>query len=482
MAKRSAGNPWMTAAFVFIVLFIISAILAVVLYLNYEKSTTTIEDLQQQQTELVNNRQWSSRGSLIGTPPARGQTYIGTLLDYINHTTTTILGAPSEETSAEVKVDTVDRNVTDFMSTLQNSYPDVAAVDVNTVGLLGTMQRMKNKLDNTAQTVNSLEQQLKESQEIRDQTIAVSEQKVQELTAARDALAQQAQKVQSSYDELKALMETSTDQQVKTLYGDLQSERERSAGLNQDLLKTQAELEVATEMLRDAREQLSKFVGKPDAEPQIRQADGKILLVDEYGKVVHINLGKNQKVYPGLTFGVYEQNVPIPSDGKGKAEIEVINVADNMSTARITRSNPMNTILENDQVANLVWSQDKPNLFVVAGDFDLDGNGTADPDAARKIRALIENWGGQVQDTVTVNTTFIVLGDTPAVLPRPTYDQIAIDPLAMDKYETSLKRLESYQQTLKQAQQLDIPILNYDRFLYLIGYKSQSSRPGAFAD
>jgi hypothetical protein len=51
----------------------------------------------------------------------------------------------------------------------------------------------------------------------------------------------------------------------------------------------------------------------------------------------------------------------------------------------------------------------------------------------------------------------------------------------MEKYEASLKKLAAYKETQKQAQALNIPILNYERFLYLIGYKSQSAQPGAFS-
>ncbi len=52
----------------------------------------------------------------------------------------------------------------------------------------------------------------------------------------------------------------------------------------------------------------------------------------------------------------------------------------------------------------------------------------------------------------------------------------------MDKYEASMARLDDYKDVQKLAQALNIPILNYERFLYLIGYKSQSARPGAFSD
>jgi hypothetical protein len=481
IAKRSVSNPWVPAAFVFIVLFVIAAVAVVVLYINLEKQTKTIDELQQQQTEVINSRQWSSRGTLIGAKPAR-DTYVGLLLNYLDDMVYSILGAPKEQTSAEVKVQSVNKRVADFMTVVNDKYPDIGSIDVNTVGLLGTMGRLKDKLDSASTTVAALEEQLKEAQQIRDETIKVSDQKVQELTAERDSLARHTQEVQNSYDELKSLMQKSTDQQVQALLTDLDNERSKSSKLNEQLLKTEAELQVASESLKDARAKLAQFTGQPDIAPSIREPDGEVLLVDEYSKIVHINIGSEQHVYPGLTFGVYDRNVPIPADGKGKAEIEVFNVAKNMSTARITKSDPMNPVLKGDVVANLVWSKDKVNLFVVAGDFDLNGDGINDPEADNKIKALIENWGGKVEDAVSVNTSFVVLGTPPAVLERPTYDQLAIDPLAMDKYEASLKRLDDYKQVLKQAQALSIPILNYERFLYLIGYKSQSTQPGAFSD
>ena len=482
IAKRSAANPWMPAAFLFIAISVILIVVLVVLYLQLEKNIETVEELQQQQTEVMNNRQWNSRGTLIGSKSTR-QTYVGLLLSQLDDMVYTILGAPREDTSAELKVEAVAKRIKEFMTTLYDKYPDIGAVDINTVGLLGTMGRLKNTLDSAATTVETLDEQLKQSETVRLQTVEISNQKAQRLTAERDSLAQQAQQVQTSYDELKALMEKSTDEQVQVLLKDLETERERSAQFNQQFLKTEAELQVASQMLRDARDKLAQFTGQPDIEGgEIRKPDGDILLVDEYSKIVHIDIGSEQHVYPGLTFGVYEQHVPIPRDGKGKAEIEVFNVARNMSTARIIKSDMRNPVMKGDVVANLVWSKDKVNIFVVSGDFDLDGNGTKDADADKMIKALIENWGGQVEEAVSVNTTFIVLGTTPAVRERPTYDQLSIDPLAMEKYEASLKKLADYKKTQKQAQALNIPILNYERFLYLIGYKSQSTQPGAFSD
>jgi hypothetical protein len=51
--------------------------------------------------------------------------------------------------------------------------------------------------------------------------------------------------------------------------------------------------------------------------------------------------------------------------------------------------------------------------------------------------------------------------------------------MAMEKYETSLRKLNSYEEILTKAQTFSIPVFNLERFLYFIGYKTQSARPGA---
>ena len=50
----------------------------------------------------------------------------------------------------------------------------------------------------------------------------------------------------------------------------------------------------------------------------------------------------------------------------------------------------------------------------------------------------------------------------------------------MEKYERAVERLANYKDIQSQAQALSIPILNADRFLYFIGYKTQAGKPGAF--
>jgi hypothetical protein len=172
--------------------------------------------------------------------------------------------------------------------------------------------------------------------------------------------------------------------------------------------------------------------------------------------------------------------MPIPKDGKGKAEIEVFNVGKNISTARIISPNPKRPIIVDDIVANLIWDSDKTNVFVVAGEFDLNGDGNIDDEAADKIKALIKKWGGKVADEISIDTDFLVLGTIPTILKKPTFEQTEVDPMAMEKYEASLKKLTSYKEIQERAQKLSIPVFNLEKFLYFIGYKTLSARPDAF--
>jgi hypothetical protein len=181
-----------------------------------------------------------------------------------------------------------------------------------------------------------------------------------------------------------------------------------------------------------------------------------------------------------LTFGVYNRGESVPKDGKGKAEVEVFDVAKTYSAARIVNSGVRKPILQGDIVANLIWNSDRPNVFVITGEFDLDNDGQIDLDGPAKIKALIEKWGGRVADAISIDTDFLVLGQQPQVLQRPTLEELEVDPRARDKYEASLQQLNRYNELLSQAQTLWIPVFTYERFLYFTGYKGQIGRAGAF--
>jgi len=136
----------------------------------------------------------------------------------------------------------------------------------------------------------------------------------------------------------------------------------------------------------------------------------RMIRVDLQNGILYLNVGMEDHVYRGLTFAIYDNSAPIPEDGKGKAEVEVFQVSQNVSAARIIRSTVKNPIVQEDIVANLIWDPKTSNRFVVAGEFDLDGDGNMDPDGIERIKEMILRWGGTLDEQVNVNTDFIVIG------------------------------------------------------------------------
>ncbi len=624
VGKRQQNSAMLYTVVTFVGLFIVSTVVAVIFYLQAEKNRTKAVTLQNQMDELASGSEMQKIGAIVGAKQRKSR--LGTMVDYLDGTVSLIIGGLPEDTSAEVKVDTVNRKVkdvleslakqhltiepnvpvgetaepnaptnelvellanqqfsevtADFNETMKSELPaekieeawkatidqmgpfkkqlgsrtekeadyDVLSVtcefekgavdikityndekqvvglfivptppevlesyqqtpevatkqtpeeeqppdiitrqqpyveinDVNTVGLAGVMEKLKTHLDNTTSAALILQEQFKQQKNLFDDAMKVTHEKEQTLLAEKEKYQQQVDEIKKNYTDLQTMVRQTSEQQVQTLMTQLDEERDNRKKLSQQLLKTEAELTTAEERIKRAQEKLHALVPSPDNEVAAYKPDGEIILYDEAAKTVRINIGSADHVYRGLTLSVYEKNTPIPREGKGKAEIEVFNVEKNISTARIVSSNPKKPIIVGDAIANLIWDSNKTNVFVVAGDFDLNGDGTIDPDGADKIKALIEKWGGKVADEISIDTDFLVLGKIPAVSQKPTFEQMEADPTSMEKYEARLKKLTAYKEIQERAQTLSIPMFNLERFLYFIGYKTLSARQDAF--
>jgi hypothetical protein len=479
IGKKSTGDSTLYALIAFVALFIIAATVAVIFYLQYEEQRGIADTAQKKLEEIATSEQVGKIDKLVGTAEL-GKSRLGTMLDYLDEVLTLVGPGAPEPNSAKNKVDDADRWVKERVDELTKQNPELADVDPN-ISMLRITEKLNTALSNTRADVSAAKGELATLQTRFDDAMKASLEKEKALLEEKDKFQQQYDTARKGYDELKTLLEKKTDEQVKDLYAKLDRERAGSEETNKQLLKTQAELRTAEERIqRMLKEDVWPIRPPPDVEVKAFEPDGKVILVDSQAKIVHINLGGNDRVYRGLTFSIYDKNQPIPRDGKGKAEIEVYNVSDGISAARIIRSEPKNPIAVDDIAANLIWDSKTANTFVIAGDFDLNKDGVDDADAAGKIRGLVEGWGGKVADSITVNTDFVVLGTPPVVPPKPTLEQTETYPDATEKYERAVERLANYKLVQSQSQALSIPILNADRFLYFIGYKTQAGKPGAF--
>lgn len=474
-AKKPQSDTMLYTLITFVAFFVVATTIAVIYYVKFEKQSQIAEASQNKLRKLVTaSQQQKGLGKIVGTIP-RGNSALGTLVDYLDEMVSLATGEVPEPTSAEVKVDKAKRQA---KAAVQLTQKHIDIDDPNTTGLIQIIEKLKAKLDNVTAAELALKKQLEDLQKRFDDVMAATSEKEQVLLAEKEKLQQQVNEIEQDYKALENLLRKSTDEQVQILSAQLNKEKANREELNRNLLKTQAELKIAQGRLKRFQDLLSP----PDNEVIAYKGDGKIILIDDRTKtvIVHLNIGSDDRVYPGLTFSVYDRNMPIPRDGRGKAEIEVFNVGKNISQARVTRSEVKRPIVPDDIVANLVWDSDRTNVFAVEGEFDLDGDGAIDDDAVDEIRTLIEKWGGRVTDTISINTDFLVLGTAPKIRPKPSFEEMELDPMAMEKHEASLRKRAHYEEVQSQTQVLSIPIFNIERFLYFIGYKSQSDRPGAF--
>jgi hypothetical protein len=474
--RRKQSNAMLYTLITFVGLFIASTTVAVIYYVKAEEHRTAADNLQNEIRDYATKPERDDVGKNIGSRLS-GRTWLGTMTNRLDDMVTLIVGGVPEDKSAEVKVDNAN---TEAQTALELARKYINIADPNTTGLVPIIKGIAAELESTKKlqldTQKSLDEKLAELKNVNE----ANTQKEQALLAEKETLLQDVEQAKQDYKELQDLLRQSTEEQVKNLTIQVQELTTSKETLEDRLDLKEAELAEAQLEMKLAKEQITKIEPGPDQEVLAYQPDGKIILVDNNAKVVHLNIGSNDHVYRGLTFTVYDRGTSIQQDGKGKAEIKVFDIADTYSAARIIDSELTKPVLLGDIVANLIWDSTRTNVFAIAGDFDIDGDGQADYDAIERIKALIEKWGGRVDSNISIDTDFLILGQIPMVGGRPTLQEQQQDPTAMQKYENLIQRLNQYNTMQERSQALCIPILTYDKFLYFIGYKTTSSQAGAF--
>lgn len=495
--KRRQSNAMLYTLITFVGLFIAATTVAVIYYVKAEELRTQTQELQQEMDNLVKPEELRGLGGIVGAKMP-GESSLGTVIQHLNQMVRLVKGPPVQTTSAEVKVanavEAVEplieraRQYVNLPAAEPNAVdpndmmmePDADVVEIPNVAIVTVARELLTKLEQTIEQRNAAEQQLQTLHGRFDDAIARMEETEGTLTAKVDEYRVQVDQIKTDYNDLRRLVQQNTEQQVQTLLNQVEDVRTEARDLNQELLKTQAELNVAQGRLQGALAQVGEVKPAPDAEAPAYQPDGQVILVDQSAGVVRLDLGSRDRIYRGLTFGIYDRAGGIPRDGKPKAEVEVIEVNPRASAARILDSSPKNPIMTGDLAANLIWDSDTENEFVVAGEFDLDRDGNPDYDGVNKVESLIRRWGGTVSDTVTAETDYVILGNEPEVPPEPTLDTLAVNPTAMDRYNAAQQQNDRYNRIRQRAESLWVPIFNYDRFLHFTGYASQAGKPGAF--
>jgi NAD-dependent DNA ligase len=147
--------------------------------------------------------------------------------------------------------------------------------------------------------------------------------------------------------------------------------------------------------------------------------DGKVLAVNEGLKTAWIDLGGREQLRRGTVFKVFEANKAGEKIYKGR--VTVTSVGAERSEVAVESEQPGMTILSGDIVVNPVFDKSKATRFVILGEL----TGRVNKEMAKRV---LEGAGAKVDDKVSINTDFLVLGvkespDAPELTDSEAYKQ-----------------------------------------------------------
>ncbi len=466
----TAVHVWLI---VFVALWLVSTVLAVLLYTGREDLQISLQAAQQEAQQYMHKNE--AGRFKVYLDQAGDRQSLASILDNQRIALARLIGV--DETSSAVEAeDVVNRQI----AALGDGAPQGAELpDLEGADLLTAVKELGRAWQVQAQSALEEGKRLAAATErmeaIAEQHAAKAKAWDAELTKLRNQLADASAKAKEAVEE--------KDRQAKEHQRKLtkvQDDKGREI-VEKTKLLTAADREIRDLQgrLDGLQEQLKQFRPKV---PSLDVADGRIIRTRPEEGIVYIDLGQGDHLTPGLRFQVFSGETGAEQTGRGKAAIEVVRILDTTAECRVVESSSSDPIMVNDYVMNVVYDRKRKYRFVVEGDFDVDGDGKTDPRDADRIRSWVGSWGGEV---VTVPQTlpkspagglhvgletvdFVVLGGEPSAPPRDKAKR-RITPEERER-RAKLRRIRERFDAIKQeAYNLSLPVLTQAQFLHFVG-------------
>ena len=470
ISPQGSRTGLVTALVIFVILFVTTTILYI--YENAERRNLQerASNLEKQQAELVTEAMMSSPEvtALLDSARTANSTALETALAHRKQMSKTITGRelPPEGVNREVQL--AMQAATSANAPVGRAAPLTDVVK----SMAGRLTQVQQELAKAQQDLDAAKKETERTIAERAKLLADKDRQLAEIEArVGGSLAELATYRTGVGNRVSAIEQTTTQALAQAQEANAQLGAQVNTA-NATIAKLQKDLTDVTQRLRGIRPGTN--------EPTIQKADGKIARVPDNDTVV-IDLGLGDQIVQGMTFEVYDWQAGVPALGdgmragdmpQGKASIEVIEMGPGFSRCRVIRRTPGYGLVVGDLIVNLVYDSTQKYSFVVYGDFDLDNNGQAAPGDADVIKRLVTQWGGKVVNEVNINTDFVVMGVEPTAEPIGNDD----DAIVRQQKLEAQAALDRYLATRRTAEQLNIPILNQNRFLNFVGYRSQATR------
>ena len=208
--------------------------------------------------------------------------------------------------------------------------------------------------------------------------------------------------------------------------------------------------------------------------------DGRVTTVDNTTGTVWLNLGRKDGLRTQVTFAVYgKSNKGIargPEDVKAK--IEVVEVRDTSSIARIVEEERDRPVGIGDVIFSPAWSAGLKEYFAFVGEGDLNNDGVMDSKDRKILKDMLSNAGAEMDveitnaglrepadSKLTVHTKWLVVGDVG-------------DPASAVNDQAKLQRIlavqKQHEMLVQEAREHGIKIVSLKDFLTYMGWKPES--------
>jgi outer membrane murein-binding lipoprotein Lpp len=285
-----------------------------------------------------------------------------------------------------------------------------------------------------------------------------------ELAAAKQEFARQVAQIQANADAEKKRLEDARDSAVRTS-NDLQTKLRE---LQDKILAERRDHRATEDKGKQENFRLQSELGKVAGElkeykrpPQETGVDGTVIRVSEFGGVAYADVGKKDGILLGLPFAVFSQAAMGLPDAVAKAEARIVRVLESSSELRIY--SVTSPVVAGDVLVNLVYDRQRRLSFRLIGKIDMDDDGLDDTE---RLKGLIQQFGGRVDEQLAVQTDYLITGEEPPVLAPPPADAAASE---RDRYERSRRAFLEFSGEMVKAQNYGIPVLSLNRFLGLVG-------------
>lgn len=448
MARMQSGSPtpsYAWPAVIFAIASVILLIVAIVLYTQLGDAKTKAKQAQDNLLVYVTSAEQNSPA--VKKYVSGSSSVVGQLINN-NAELKKIIGVGK---SADIKA--ITKKISDakvngsLLAEVSQLQSNVSSLSSQLQRAEGARKRAQSKQAALQKRVNALSKQYKQAAEKIKAVVQSRTGQVKQLESGIASLRKHAQKqVAQAKSELA--------KQISDLQGQKNKATQKADALN---------------------DKLEQIVGQTNAKGKtFATADGHISTVFLGENKVSIDRGRYDHVLLGMTFEVFPNDQSVEVTGannqvnRGVATIQVIQVNQHSSLARIVRQSQGKIVTAGDKIINLIYSPNKTLTFVVSGKFDIDSTGKPSSSDHQRVVSMIHQWGGHIDVSLNYNVDYLILG-VPPVKPQPLAAS-TVDAKKITRHTAAVKRYQEHQKLLEQARQMSIPVVNQNRFLTLIGY------------